>query len=62
MPHPFARSLGERVGNHHIQTIEIHAVTDLTIREAVYVPVPATTTPIVRMMILKSSQMLQLSI
>ena len=29
MPHPFARSLGQRVGNHHLQTIEIHAVEDL---------------------------------
>ena len=27
VPHPFARVSGERMGNHHHQTIEIHAVT-----------------------------------
>ena len=32
-----------------------------TVRNARYVPVPANTTPMVRMMILKSSQMLQFS-
>ena len=30
-PNPFARFLGERVENHHIQPIEIHAATDLAI-------------------------------